>query len=306
MDELNLNDRVAEEIISRRQFIRTASGLVIAGSVAGACDDSPVNNNGGGNPSPQGLLFFSDWRTARGNSMQAVTDGGKWTFVSAEHDQTMEIVATSGLDFPTANAYRVIATAARSGWSELRHTALPIPQVGDSRFYRWYMRVTMPDGLVDDQTHPIQDNYLENWGFIVYNGGGGGGVPNGRWRPEFWSMNSGWPNDRWRGPNLNKNQTYRIELHIERTAATAYRMHVRISNSAGNLVADDSGINNNANTGQLSANPTLALGNVNSLNGITAGCNGIGDNAPFPFNYGYQAAFAVHADAWCGPYTGDF
>jgi hypothetical protein len=252
------------------------------------------------------VLFFSDWRTARGNSLQAVTDGGKWTFVSAEYDQTMNIIASTGLDFPTANVYHVLMTASRSGWSELRHTALPVPAAGQSRYYRWYMRISMPDGLVDDQTHPIQDNYLENWGFIVYNGGGGAGVPNGMWRPEFWSLNSGWPHDRWRGPNLQKNQTYRIEMHIDRTGTTTYRMHVRIYNSANALVADDSAIRDNANQGLLSAAPTLTLGNVNALNGITAGNNGIGNNAPFPFTYGYQGGFAVCADTWCGPYSGTF
>jgi uncharacterized protein YjdB len=257
-------------------------------------------------PPPPGegnVVFGSDWGTATGNSLLAVTDGGKWTFVSAEYTQTMNIVASTGLDFPTSNVYQVIATSARSGWSELRHTALPIPAVNTIRSYRWYMRVTMPDGLVDDQTHPVQDNYLENWGFIVYNGGGGAGVPNGRWRPEFWSLNSGWPNDRWRGPNLNKNQTYRIEMQIERIGTTTYRMHVRIYDSAGTLVADDNAFNNNQGTARLSSNPTLTLGNVNALNGITAGNNGIGDNAPFPFTYAYQGGFAVCSGGWCGPYV---
>jgi hypothetical protein len=200
----------------------------------------------------------------------------------------------------------VIATASRSGWSELRHTALPVPTAGQSRFYRWYMRITMPDGLQDDQTHPVQDNYLENWGFIIYNGGGGGGVPNGMWRPEFWSLNTGWPNDRWRGPNLAKNQTYRIEMHVERTGTSTYRMHVRIYNSAGTLVVDDGDFSNNGNTALLSTNPTLRLGSVSALNGITAGNNGIGDNPTFPFTVSYQAGFAVCANTWCGAYNGSY
>jgi hypothetical protein len=252
-----------------------------------------------------GLLFASDWRTAPGNSMNAVSDGGRWDFVSAEYPETMAIVPSTGLDFPTTNVYQVIATASRTGWSELRHRTLPLPAVGESRYYRWYMRVTQPDGLSDNSTHPIQDNYAENWAFQVINGGGGG-IPAGQWRPEFWSYGSGWPNDRWRGPLLNKNQTYRIEMQIEIASAATYRMHVRVYDSSGALLFDDTGMRSNDDSVALSTNPTLILGNLTGLNGITAGCNGIGGGAPFPFTYAYQGAFAVCADGWCGAYNGTF
>jgi hypothetical protein len=237
--------------------------------------------------------------------MNAVSDGGRWDFVSAEYPETMAIVPSTGLDFPTTNVYQVIATASRTGWSELRHRTLPLPAVGESRYYRWYMRVTQPDGLSDNSTHPIQDNYAENWAFQVINGGGGG-IPAGQWRPEFWSYGSGWPNDRWRGPLLNKNQTYRIEMQIEIASAATYRMHVRVYDSSGALLFDDTGMRSNDDSVALSTNPTLILGNLTGLNGITAGCNGIGGGAPFPFTYAYQGAFAVCADGWCGAYNGTF
>jgi hypothetical protein len=247
------------------------------------------------------VLFFSDWRTGIGNSLNVLTDGGKWDFISA--DFAGSIVPSTGLDFPSANVFQVYGAGSRAGWVDLHHTRLPIPVVGESRFYRWYIRVTMPDGLLDDQTHPIQDNYLVNWGFYVYNAGGPAGIPNGMWNPQFWNEGGPWPSTRFRGPNLPKNQTYRVEMQLHRISSNTWNMHVRIYNSAGTLVADDDDFRNGDGSGTLANNPTLQLVNANALNGITAGNNGIGDGPPWPFNISYQGAFCVRSDTWCGPYV---
>jgi hypothetical protein len=166
------------------------------------------------------------------------------------------------------------------------------------------------DSLIDYQTHPIQDGNaasVTNWMFIVYNGGSPG-IPAGRWQPQFWpDADANNNNRRWYAPILNKNQTYRFELQIHRTGTTTFQMHVRIYDSAGSLIASDEDIHNIGNTLRLSSNPTLTFGNVEWLDGLNAGNNGI-TNLPAGsnFTHSYQAAFCVRADTWCGPYNGNF
>lgn len=293
---------VLPDALGRRDFVRMGGGLLALSVLGTGCGDVTDQAYGRQASVPAGLLFFSDWRTARGNSLRAVNDGGKWDFVSAGHEASMEIVPGAAHDFPSTNVFRVIATAARTGWSELRVRTLPIPAVGQSRYYRWYIRVTQPDGLADSSTHPIQDIYAVNWSLQVDNG-------SRQWRCRFDSYGSPFPNDRWPGPLLDKSRTYRIEMHLDRYSATDYFMHVRVfddlvSTSVPLFVDADFSNNNNSNT--LARNPSLRLRDAAGLNGITAGCNGIGGSAPFPFTYAYQGCFAVRADDWCGQYTGAF
>jgi hypothetical protein len=201
----------------------------------------------------------------------------------------------------------VIATEGRQGWSLLRKTGMPVPAVGESRYYRWYLRVTQPDGLQDDQTHPIQDENASsqtNWMFIVYNGGGAAGVPPGKWRPEFWSS-APYPNQRWYAPLLDKHQTYRFELQVARQSQTHFAMSVRIHDHADQLIASNGDLYNPVSpTITLSDDPSFPFNDVNNLDGLNCGNNGITPPAPFPFTYAYEGAFAVCAEAWCGRYQG--
>jgi hypothetical protein len=306
-------------MIGRRQFIRLASGIVVAGPAALACsgdasgsrtpDDGGNGGGGGGGAPPSDVLFFTDWRTATGNSNAAVTDGGKWNIVSNGSTETMNVIPSTGLDFPSTNVFQMIATERWQGFGIVRKTGIPVPAVGESRYYRWYIRMMQVDNLADEQTHPIQDGNAAsdtNWMFVVYNGGGATGVPRGQWQPQFWSEGTGGNNARWYGPFLTKNQTYRVELQIHRIGSSTYRMHVRIYNRAGTLIASDADIRNIGNSMNLASNPTLNFNNVNNLDGLNAGNNGIGAPAPFPFTYAYEGCFAVRRDDWCGPYTGAF
>jgi hypothetical protein len=309
-----------EVILGRRRFLRLASGLLVAGPAAFACSgdaagstdgglDNEDPDNGGGGPAPPDVVFFSDWRTARGNSEAAVTDGGKWNIVSNGYQESMSVISSSGLDFPSANVFLLTAVERWQGFGIVRKTGIPVPAVNQSLYYRWYFRMMQVDDLQDEQTHPIQDGNAAsdtNWMFIVYNGGGSSGIPRGRWQPQFWSEGSGGNNARWYGPILNKNQTYRFELQIHRTGSSTFRMHVRIFDRAGTQIAGDADITNIGGATRLSSNPTLTFNNVNNLNGLNAGNNGIAPPAPFPFPYAYEGCFAVRRDNWCGPYTGSF
>jgi hypothetical protein len=200
------------------------------------------------------------------------------------------------------------ATSVRQGFAIIRKTGMPLPVVGEIRAYRWYIRMMQPDGLIDYQTHPIQDGNnasTTNWMFIVYNGGGGSGIPNGRWQPQFWPDGDPVQNNRrWYAPILNKNETYRFELQIVRSGANTFNMHVRIYDAAGTLIADDDDITNIGSTLRLSQNPTFTFPNLAWLDGLNAGNNGIGSlPANSNFTYAYQGGFAVCSGDWCGPYV---
>jgi hypothetical protein len=276
-------------------------------STVSCTEDGPLSSEEiSAQPGP-GVLFFSDWRTGTGNAQNVLTDGGKWDFISA--DFAGSIVRSTGLDFPSDNVFRVEGAGRRAGWVDLHHTRMPVPAVGESRYYRWYIRVTMPDGLSDDQTHPIQDNYLVNWGFYVINARGPAGVPAGKWSPQFWNEGGPWPHTRFSGPMLDKNVTYRVEMQLHRLTANTWNMHVRIYNTAGTLLYDDDDFRNGDRSASLASNPSLSLVNPQGLNGITAGNNGIGSEPtppPWPFTISYQGAFCVRSDTWCGAYTGAF
>jgi len=255
---------------------------------------------------PAAVLFHSDFGTGIGSTSAAVRDQNKTLPWNIQGGQGLEVISAAGLDFPTANVLRVTSLAATTGYAFLRRTGIPIPAVGESRFYRWYLRVTTPNGLEDPESHPMQDGNASsqsNWLFHIYHDGGGAGF----WRPQFRPAASAnaYPNDRWNGPALSKNVTYRFELQIQRTATNSFQMHVRVYNAAGALLHGDSAFTNQENTGTLAGNPTFSFLNLAALDGLNAGCNGIaGSSPPFPFVYAYQGAFAVGSQDWMGPYAG--
>jgi hypothetical protein len=260
----------------------------------------------GGNPT---FLFTSDWSTALGNSNAAISDGGRWDFVSA--DFTGRIISSAGLDFPTANVFDVYTTTTRVGWVELRRSTVPIPAVGESRYYRWYFRYAAPDNLVDPESHPVQDGGAvsqSNWRFHTINAPAAcffqDAIPAGRWCPRFDVTGSGHPFNRFHGPFLNKNQTYRIEVHMRRETTSTMSLDVRIYDSAGTLVADDASLRGGDGVTTLAQAPALNINNLSGMNVFNSGHNGFAPGTyPFPFTYSYQGAFAICTNTWCGAYT---
>lgn len=253
---------------------------------------------------PSAVIFSSDWSTALGTTAAAVQDTGKSLPWSLRGGQGLEVISSAGLDFPTANVLRVTAVAATTGYAFLRKTGMPIPGVGQSRFYRWYIRVTTPDGLEDHESHPIQDGNAAsqcNWLFHIYHDAGAG-----MWRPQVRPAGAAnpFPNNRWFGPPLSKGATYRFEMQIQRTGTTTFQMHVRIYDSAGALLHSDAAFTNEQNTATLANDPTFTFLNVDALDGLNAGCNGIAGSPPWPFVYSYQGGFAVGSVDWIGPYAG--
>jgi hypothetical protein len=255
-------------------------------------------------PPPGDIVFHSDFSTALGTSDAAVLDTSKavpWGIRSAG---IMEVISSAGLDFPTANVLRI--SSANGSGGLIRRTGLPVPAVGGSLWYRWYIRQTHADNLEDNETHPIQDGQAAgncNWLFHVMHNHGG----TGKWGPQFRAGSGNvFQNTYWWGPILDKGVTYRFELQIHRVGTGTYQMHVRVFNSADAMILSDVNFTNSNEGGNLTLanNPTINFNNVANLDGLNGGCNGIAGTNPPSFIYGYQSGFAVSTAGWIGAYAG--
>lgn len=263
-----------------------------------ACDPPVAAPDGGG--TTEGLLFESDWSTATGTDRHAVSDGDRWTQVGS-NNMVAGVIPADGLDFPTENVLDVVA---EEHGKVIRYDGLPVPAVGESRFYRWYFRVVIPDEFSseDTNTHPIQDGNaagLINWMFntnFVYDTPGVWNIRFSVHTPE-----TDWPNNGWEPPTLDKHVTYRIELRLDRVGEDTFQLHPRIYTSDGALLYDDDDFQNINRTATLAETPTFRFYDVANLNGLNSGYNGLG-GASDPMSIYYEAAFCVRSDTWCGPY----
>lgn len=217
-----------------------------------------------------GVIFMSDFRTAVGTSANAIGDGGKWQLIAGAGQEV--IVAAAALAFPSANVLRITASAARQGFGLVRKSGMPAPSAPFIRNYRWYYRQASDIG-----GHPIQDGYAQsntNWTFnpdpvdaSTYrpNIGIGPSTPDGLSR---WKINP---------PGLPANQTFRWELQYIALSATTCRVHLRVYDSANNLVLSDGdfwktmGSQPQNNLGQ---NPVLNVNTLANMDGLNCGLNG--------------------------------
>ena len=306
-----------------------AGGRADAGTAAdaGASEDAGITPTDAG-PLPPDVLFFSDWRTATGTSLEALTDGSKWTDISANSDSNGEVIPNPGdLGFPVSmtNILRVATDGTRDGWFEPKVRGLPIPMVGQSRYYRWYFRNAQPDGLEDSGTHPIQDadesaaGSQVNWSFNVVDSNPLFGLSPGEWGILFMNQNPTWDDSRWNlGARaeqltpLSKDRTYRFELHLLRNSDATFILDARVydeSISATEPLYDGADFNNNVGTRNLTGGHENPINTLANMGGITAGLNGIGNAAAphgWPLVYAYQGGFCIRADDWCGAYQGSF
>jgi len=266
-------------------------------------------------PPSAGVVFRADWSTATGQSAEALTDGGRWEH-QIGNGRRNEVVSAGGLDFPTSNVL--------AGWWEegsrygiaptqlVRTASIPVPGVGQSLYYRWYIRVVAPDGLdADDQTHPIQDGNAagdSNWMFevVTRSTNGSNGVPAGHWSPRFnYQANLGTHGHYKFYHYLETDQTYRFEMRLHRTASSAFAVEIRVYDSADNLVADNSDfVSTRDHNTVLSQVASHSFVNANNLNGLNAGHNGLVMNLSRHTLAYYQGGFCVRTDRWCGAYDG--
>ena len=285
--------------------------LVVA---ANAADTAAFDVDSSG-PAPAGVVFHSDWGTALGKSEEALRDTEKelpWDDRTGNGTGN-EVVPAAGLDFPSAN---VLAVVAEDGDNDgdassniLRLNQLPVPAVGESLYYRWYIRVTTPDAhdaiATDPETHPIQDGFTiadTNWAFQIITS------DDGTWVASYELDSNLNPGDlRYIGRNVafEKNVTYRFELQVHRISTSQFNLHSRVYDADGTLLLDDEDWESAGRETSLAENPALTFKAVQNLNGLNAGFNGLGGPSTLmPFTMYYQGAFCVRTDDWCGPYEG--
>lgn len=257
-------------------------------------------------------MFHSDFGTALGTTDDAMFDTSKpvpWDgFIG--NGRANEVVPSTGLDFPSANVLAVNAAWRESpaGAPAQNHTLftenahIPVPAPGGDLFYRWYIRVTVPDSYTaDPSTHPIEDSPgtgTQNWNFVVTTSS------DGTWELRFQTGASDWPNHRWSPPPLDKNETYRVEMQIHRLDDTRFNLHARIYDSADALLYDDDDFMNANGSASLASNPVQTIVDWATMAGFQAGFNGLagGTADQFPFTVYYQGCFAISDTDWLGPY----
>ncbi len=284
-----------------------AGGAAAGGAAAGGTADAGVQ---------AGVLFHSDWSTALGNTQRALLDQAKalpWDLVIG-NGSTTTVIASTGLDFPSANCLQVNGDYAGAGAQPIqtRQVAVrpmnnrwPVPDVGQSLFFRLYKRLVYPCPMfptLGNNNHPLEEQPggASNWSWSF-------AVEPAGWRPALQSQVS----TRFRlGPPsapifLARNVTYRLEWQVHRIGATTCNLHARIFDSAGALLHGDAAFVLDSNPGQsLATMPTLNLTDVQTLDGLQVGTNGPGVDPGGPTGpMWYLGAVAVRADGWCGPYA---
>lgn len=310
----------------------SSTGLVTGNSVGttnvtvtvdGRAISATIVVNTSAPPPPTGnVVFHSDWSTAQGGTIDAILDRGQalpWD-LKVGNGNLNRVVPAAGLGFPADMANVYLNVAQYSGNTSqlvytdqvrLHHTYghLPIPAVGESLYYRWYMRYVVPDEIdpAGGVPHTVQDGPAagsQNWMWET---------PinrDGTWSPQFaFSAANAYPNNRFRAAPLLKNHTYRIELQILRTSATTFEAHARIYDENGTLVRDDDDFRGGAGSGpgSLASRPQLNFDDVAYLAGWQIGNNGPSwrnvTAAQFPFNLWYFGGSAVCVSTWCGAYS---
>ncbi|MEQ9318863.1 MAG: hypothetical protein RIF41_06865 [Polyangiaceae bacterium] len=268
-----------------------------------------------------GLAFESDWSTGLGQGADALRDADKdkpWTTI-LDNGGLLEVVATAseGLDFPTANVLKITANNGGSGLVPAAQPQfrtqdgyVPIPAVGESIFYRYYLRVEVPDSYSDDPlTHGTQDADdfgLRNWQHEIVTRSDGTfdlrvSVTNS-------ADNNPYPNHFWR-VNLDKNTTYRNEHQLELIAPGQFALRAAVFDVDDRQVYSDVDFSNVDGVPLSAAAPlNLGSGGAAQLGAFRTGLNSlVGTHAPgtFPFTFAYVGGVAICRSTWCGPYDGD-
>lgn len=286
----------------------TAGTCVVRATVLGLAITQEPSITVTGSPPPAGLEMDSLWDFTTGPTDAAIEDDGEWdpSFTSNNSGtrEGLTVAVASGTDPFVTNALEVRYRTASSGFAFIRQIGLAVPDVGESKWYRWGFRQRFTEDQVANTPHPIQDAQAQggtNWMFMIPPAT----VTATTWRPEYRTAALSNPGHyQWLGPVLDIGTWYLFEHQVERTGTTTWNLHVRVRNTAGTLIAEDVDFVNMADAGEsLADDPTLTFHDVANLAGINGGCNGItpgtspiGDEGAL-FD---QACLATSNDNWIG------
>jgi hypothetical protein len=272
---------------------------------------------------PTGIVFHSDWRTATGISQAALLDtssptpwaiaiGSGW---NNSPDSQSAIVPNPG-GFPTTNVFRVVIPfdGTEHGPARIIRTDdIPVPANGASLYYRWYASINLPDPLpagFDALWHPWQDGNASsgsNWEWEVVGRTVGDPIPAGKWRSRVYLK--GRSTDRRFYVDLDLNTIYRFELHVLRISNTEFDIEARVFLGDSTTPLFDSDDFQSVDGGGVtlgSAGITAPFVDPANLNGLNTGQNDVQTgmlSVGHDILFGYQAAYAVSASDWIGPYS---
>lgn len=266
-------------------------------------------------PVSETVQFLSYFSNGLGTGNTARGDGGAWDLLGG-FGQTVVNVVTEGLDFPSENVCKFVADVSNSGFALNRKTGMPIPDVGVTRYYRWYVRQTFPDELVGNGDHPWQDGNAigdTNWFVGCTYGSSDAPTHSGDWQPSVWSLQTAGSTPFGAGPWLTKGVTYRFEVALYRLNTTQYDLSIRIYNIAGTLLHTSADWPADFGGGTLATRIPFDFKDVTSLDGFNCGTNDFETAGngwwTSTFDYGYQGCFAIvdrtesiSSGLWCGPF----
>jgi hypothetical protein len=251
-----------------------------------------------GQPSSN-IVWFSDWRTATGNSTAALRDNGKWTSELCAAP-VAEVVPATGLAFPAGMANVFRSQYYMPGQCRMMHTdsQWPAPAVGQSLYFRIYYRNAVADGASLAEAHPIQaTNIAWEWKLTT---------PAAGIAPLRWIFpQQVYPDIHFDAP-LQTNQTYRVEWRIQHQAVGVCKVELRVYDGSDVLRFGNGDFLTELYLGQ---NIPLAVRNPDLACGASADFQTmeVGNNDPNVYTgvnqYVYWGGAAVSATHWVGPYT---
>lgn len=261
-------------------------------------DTVTVVNNLGGE-----VFFACQWPTT-GTAATTIRECGDndWSTTDfVNNSNTFEVVAATGLSFPTDNALAVSAavTASARMWITKAQGYVDSMAVGDTISRRFYFRVALPDSSTETGLHATHDGVTgtnEDHNTSIEQQFGG--VADGRWLLHILTGPSGasrvhiTPTG---GRTLKKDSTYIYRDFVVRDGATTAVYKVQIYNADGSLLYDVDDFATNYGTGtNLSTGVSTTFGATNGVNGyqqFQVGINGI-DPGQTGVAY-YYGAFAI-------------
>ncbi|MDH5279536.1 MAG: hypothetical protein OEW52_00135 [Thermoleophilia bacterium] len=260
----------------------------------------PQGGGGGGGDLPADLIFTSSFTNGQGNGDAYALDGGRWQ-AGYGSDTYADVIASTGLDFPSPNCLRWGA-ANVGGAQNQTHVdwAFPVPAIGESVSLRRYWRIFDRQYLGTGGEHPSYFGthsppftYPSVWTIDIQHGGGSTftlflastGNHNG----------GGGTTDRTSTVSLNLDQTYRFEMRITRTGTLTFTALARIYDTAGNLVYDETDFVCGSLTLATAEWTVPSSGEFNDLVSWINGWEGVeGRSGPFE-PYSYESCYAVCA-----------
>jgi hypothetical protein len=210
---------------------------------AEAIDTSVVHDAATVDAATTTLAWFSDWRTATGESQLARYDGTRWNGQLC-NAPVLEVVPVGTLGFPTRNALR--ARYRRPSECQMVQVTnrWSAPPVGGSLVLRFYVRNDLPEGSPVGNPHPLHlgrpgtsgPPYALWFNFGAPMGGRARMVLQLGGGPEY-------PDRFWSFP-FASGAVHRVEVRVRRLTMTTATVDLRVFDASGRLLGENADWNN--------------------------------------------------------------